>query len=57
MRQLAEEAMQDAIPQTNQNVLAVAVEIDRIVGEDDYFTSRNLVINADLYLCLVLVAM
>lgn len=30
-------------------VLAIAMEIDRIAGVDEYFTSRNLQANADLY--------
>jgi citrate synthase len=38
-------------------LLAIALEIDRVVREDDYFTSRKLSINADLYGCLVYTAL
>ena len=33
--------------------LSVAMEIDRIAAKDNYFTSRNLKANADLYGCFV----
>jgi citrate synthase len=38
-------------------LLRVAMEIDRIAGEDPYFTSRNLKANADLYGCFLYTAM
>lgn len=41
----------------DEALLAVAVEIDRIASKDDYFTSRNLKVNADLYGCFVYTAL
>jgi citrate synthase len=38
-------------------LLAVALEIERVVNEDEYFTSRKLCINADLYGSLVFSAL
>lgn len=38
-------------------LLAVALEIERVVNVDDYFTSRKLCINADLYGSLVFTAL
>lgn len=38
-------------------LLAVALEVDRIASQDDYFTSRNLKANADLYGCFVYTAL
>ncbi|KAJ6032639.1 citrate synthase [Penicillium herquei] len=38
-------------------LLAVAMEIDRVAGEDPYFTSRNLKANADLYGCFLYTAL
>ena len=38
-------------------LLAVALEIDRIASTDEYFTSRNLKANADLYGCFVYTAL
>ena len=37
--------------------LRVAMEIDRVAGEDPYFTSRNLKANADLYGCFLYTAL
>lgn len=37
-------------------LLRVALEIDRVAGEDPYFTSRNLKANADLYGCFLYTA-
>ena len=41
----------------DEPLLAVAMEIDRIASEDDYFTSRKLKVNADLYGCFVYTAL
>lgn len=38
-------------------MLKVAMEIDRVAGEDPYFTSRNLKANADLYGCFLYTAL
>lgn len=38
-------------------LLNVALEIDRIAGEDKYFTSRKLKANADLYGCFLYTAL
>ena len=38
-------------------LLAVALEIDKTASEDEYFTSRNLKANADLYGCFVYTAL
>lgn len=38
-------------------LLSVALEIDRVAGEDEYFTSRNLKANADLYGCFLYTAL
>ncbi|PWY94484.1 citrate synthase [Aspergillus sclerotioniger CBS 115572] len=38
-------------------LLKVAMEIDRVAGEDPYFTSRNLKANADLYGCFLYTAL
>ena len=38
-------------------LLAVALEIDRVASEDEYFTSRHLKANADLYGCFVYTAL
>ena len=38
-------------------LLAVALEIDRIASTDEYFTSRDLKANADLYGCFVYTAL
>lgn len=38
-------------------LLAVALEIDRTASKDEYFTSRNLKANADLYGCFVYTAL
>lgn len=56
MRQLVEEAVREISPHTDET-LAVALEIDRIASKDEYFKSRNLVANADLFLSLLYVAM
>ncbi|MCJ1352238.1 MAG: hypothetical protein MMC33_002222 [Icmadophila ericetorum] len=37
----------------NDSLLSIALEIDRIASTDEYFTSRNLKVNADLYGCFV----
>ncbi|PYI11618.1 citrate synthase [Aspergillus sclerotiicarbonarius CBS 121057] len=42
--------------QTNP-LLKVAMEIDRVAGEDPYFTSRHLKANADLYGCFLYTAL
>lgn len=41
----------------DEPLLAVAMEIDRIASEDEYFTSRKLKVNADLYGCFVYTAL
>lgn len=41
----------------DEPLLAVAMEIDRIASNDDYFTSRKLKVNADLYGCFVYTAL
>ena len=38
-------------------LLAIALEIDKIASADQYFTSRNLKANADLYGCFVYTAL
>lgn len=38
-------------------LLSVALEIDRVANEDEYFTSRKLKANADLYGCFLYTAM
>lgn len=57
MRQLVEEAMREITPHTHDEALAVALEIDRVASEDEYFKSRRLVANTDLFLSLLYVAM
>ncbi|KAL8703982.1 MAG: hypothetical protein Q9201_002852 [Fulgogasparrea decipioides] len=41
----------------NNTLLGIAIEIDRIASTDQYFTSRNLKANADLYGCFVYTAL
>ena len=41
----------------NNPLLAIAMEIDREASTDEYFTSRNLKANADLYGCFVYTAL
>jgi len=54
VRQLIDEYHEDV----QQNpFLKVALEIDRVAGEDPYFTSRNLKANADLYGCFLYTAL
>lgn len=53
--------MRDMIEQHKDRVksnplLAVALEIDRVAGADEYFTSRKLKANADLYGCFLYTA-
>lgn len=38
-------------------VIHIALEIDRIASSDEYFTSRNLCANADLFGCLIYIAL
>ncbi|KAL8956700.1 MAG: hypothetical protein Q9193_005851, partial [Seirophora villosa] len=38
-------------------LLSIAMEIDRVASADEYFTSRNLKANADLYGCFVYTAL
>ena len=38
-------------------LLAVALKIDRVASKDEYFTKRNLKVNADLYGCFVYTAL
>jgi citrate synthase len=54
IRQMMEEFKDDV---QGNPLLRVAMEIDRIAGEDTYFTSRNLKANADLYGCFLYTAM
>lgn len=54
VRQLIEEYKDDV----EQNaLLQIAMEIDRVAGEDPYFTSRNLKANADIYGCFLYTAL
>lgn len=57
MRRLVEERIRDITPNTHDEALAVALEIDRVASEDKYFRSRGLVANAHLFLSLFYVAM
>ncbi|KJX95889.1 hypothetical protein TI39_contig950g00014 [Zymoseptoria brevis] len=46
------------MPKVKSNpLLRVALEVDRVGNEDDYFTSRNLKANADLYGCFLYTAL
>ncbi|KKA21090.1 Citrate synthase [Rasamsonia emersonii CBS 393.64] len=54
VRQLIDEYREDV---RKNPLLQVALEIDRIAGEDHYFTSRNLKANADLYGCFLYTAL
>ncbi|EGP90157.1 citrate synthase [Zymoseptoria tritici IPO323] len=46
------------MPKVKDNpLLRVALEVDRVANEDDYFTSRNLKANADLYGCFLYTAL
>lgn len=52
-------AMLDELSENSKDnpLLAVALEIDRIASKDEYFTSRKLKANADLYGCFVYTAL
>ena len=54
IRQLIEEYKEQV---KSNPLLSVALEIDRVAGEDPYFTSRNLKANADLYGCFLYTAL
>ena len=54
VRQLIEEYKDEV---EKNPFLKVAMEIDRVAGEDPYFTSRNLKANADLYGCFLYTAL
>lgn len=54
IRQLINEYKEDV---DKNPLLQVAMEIDRVAGEDPYFTSRNLKANADLYGCFLYTAL
>ena len=42
---------------SDDSFLAIALEIDRMASQDQYFTSRQLKANADLYLNFVYMAL
>ncbi|KAI9716187.1 MAG: hypothetical protein M1828_000413 [Chrysothrix sp. TS-e1954] len=46
IRQILSELLEDG---PNDPLLDIAMEIDRVASEDEYFTSRKLAANADLY--------
>ena len=50
IREMLDELKADAI---DDNVLSIALEIDRIASTDEYFTSRKLKANADLFASFV----
>lgn len=50
IRQMLDELQTDII---NDDVLAVALEIDRVASTDEYFTSRKIKANADLFASFV----
>lgn len=54
IRQIVDE-LKDEI--SNDPLLTVAFEIDRLASEDEYFTSRRLNLNADLYAAFAYKAM
>jgi citrate synthase len=54
VRTLIEEYKEDI---ESNPFLKVAMEIDRVAGSDEYFTSRNLHANADLYGCFLYTAL
>lgn len=55
---LIKELLDELSDRTKDNpLLAVALEIDKIASQDDYFTSRKLKVNADLYGCFVYTAL
>ncbi|KAF2088726.1 citrate synthase [Saccharata proteae CBS 121410] len=54
IRQMIDEHKEDV---KKNPLLNVALEIDRIAGEDEYFTKRNLKANADLYGCFLYTAL
>ncbi|QDS68842.1 hypothetical protein FKW77_007185 [Venturia effusa] len=56
-RLLRERLLQLSNESETSPLLTVALEIERIVGVDEYFTSRKLCINADLYGSLVFTAL
>lgn len=49
--------MQDIESLRDDHHLAVALEIDRVASQDEYFKSRNLCANADLFLSFAYKAM
>jgi citrate synthase len=54
--------LKNALEELSENIdadphVSVAMEIDRLASQDDYFRSRNLNVNADLYGCFVFSAM
>ncbi|KAE8353811.1 citrate synthase-like protein [Aspergillus coremiiformis] len=54
--------LKNALGELSENIdanphLSVALEIERLASQDDYFRSRNLNVNADLYGCFVFSAM
>ena len=54
VRQLIDEYKEEV---DGNSLLQVAMEIDRVAGDDPYFTSRNLKANADLYGCFLYTAL
>lgn len=56
-RELITEAMQDIESLREDHHLAVALEIDRVASQDEYFQSRHLCANADLFLSFAYKAM
>lgn len=49
--------MQDIESLRDDSHLAIALEIDRVASQDEYFKSRNLCANADLFLSFAYKAM
>ena len=50
--------MNDMLEKVETNpLLAVALEIDKVASKDEYFTSRGLKVNADLYGCFIYTAL
>jgi citrate synthase len=57
VRQLIDK-MEEAIPSAQDNkCLQIAREVDRVASSDEYFTSRNLCANTDLYVSFVYTAL
>lgn len=57
IRQMIDESVSESPKARNNPLLDVALEIDRVASTDEYFTSRDLSVNADLFGALLYTSM